>query len=101
MIDLLALAIGIVAGLRAMMALAAVSWAVRLGAIALGGSRLAFLGNGWFPWIFTVLAVGELIVDQLPAPPSRTQPSAFGARLVSGALSGAAIGAAGGSWKGG
>jgi len=45
----------------------------------------------------SVLALGELVTDQLPSTPSRTVPMQFGARIVSGALSGAAIGVAGGS----
>ena len=38
-------------------------------------------------------ALVELVIDQLPTTPSRTVPVAFGARMVTGALSGAAIGA--------
>ena len=33
-----------------------------------------------------------LVIDQLPSAPSRKAPGGFGARIVSGALSGAAIG---------
>jgi uncharacterized membrane protein len=43
------------------------------------------------------LAVVELVTDQLPSTPSRTVPVQFGARLATGALSGAAIGSVGGS----
>ncbi|MGV3770829.1 MAG: DUF4126 domain-containing protein, partial [Sphingobium phenoxybenzoativorans] len=93
----LALAIGIVAGLRAMMAPAAISWAAHLGLIDLSGSWLAFLGYRFTPWIFTALAVVELITDQLPSTPSRKVPQQFGARLLLGGLSGAAIGASGGA----
>jgi uncharacterized membrane protein len=91
------LLIGVVAGLRAMMAPAAVSWAARLGWIDLSGTWLAFLGFAFTPWIFTVLALVELVTDQLPTTPSRTVPVQFGARLVSGGLCGAAIGAANGA----
>ena len=35
----------------------------------------------------------EFIIDQLPSAPSRKAPGGFGARIVSGALSGAALGA--------
>ena len=66
MIYLLALLIGVVAGLRAMMVPAMVSWAARFGAHRSGGTWLAFLGNAWVPWILTVLALGELVTDQLP-----------------------------------
>ena len=94
---LLALLIGVVAGLRTMTAPAAVSWAAQLGWLDLGGTWLAFLGYAWTPWIMSVLALGELVADQLPSTPSRTVPMQFGARIVSGVLSGAAIGVAGGS----
>jgi len=93
---LLALSIGVVSGLRAMTAPAAVSWAARLGWLDLGGTGLAFLGHVVTPWILTLLALGELVADQLPTTPSRTVPLQFGTRLVTGALSGAAVGAASG-----
>ena len=94
---LLAALIGVVAGLRTMMAPAAVSWAAHLGWINLGASPLAFLGYAWTPWILTALAIGELITDKLPSTASRKVPTQFGGRIVTGALSGAAIGAAAGS----
>ena len=97
MLYLLALLIGVIAGLRAMIAPAAVAWAAHLGWIDLSASPLAFMSHAWTPWIFTVLAVIELITDQLPSTPSRTVPMQFGARLVSGALCGACLGAAGGN----
>ncbi|HWS87704.1 MAG TPA: DUF4126 family protein [Pyrinomonadaceae bacterium] len=98
---LLALLIGVVAGLRAMTAPAAVAWAAYLGWLNLGGSWLAFLGNFWVRWILTALALVELVTDQLPSTPSRTVPVQFGTRIVMGGLSGAAVGASGGSWVGG
>jgi uncharacterized membrane protein len=94
---LLPLLIGIVAGLRAMTAPAAVSWAARVGWLNLAPTGLAFLASAITPWILTVLALGELVTDQLPTTPSRTVPVQFGARILSGGLSGAAIGAASGS----
>ena len=93
-----ALLAGIAAGSRTFIALAATSWAARLGYLDLGGSWLAFMGYAWTPWIFTLLALLEMVGDQLPSTPSRKVPVQFGARIVSGALSGAAIGASGGSW---
>jgi uncharacterized membrane protein len=98
---LLAFLIGGVAGLRSMTAPAAVSWAAYLGRLHLGGTWLAFLGYRWTPWILTLLAVGELVVDKLPSTPSRTAPMGFAGRIVTGALSGAAIGTAGGTMIGG
>jgi uncharacterized membrane protein len=94
----LALVAGIVAGSRTFTTPAAVSWAARLGFLHLDGTWLAFMGYGWTPWIFTILAIVEYITDQLPSTPSRKVPMQFGARIVSGALSGATIGASGGSW---
>src|SRR5271165_7023677 len=94
----LALIAGIVAGSRAFTAPAAASWAARLGHLDLAGTWFAFMGYSWTPWIFTALAVVELITDQLPSTPSRKAPMQFGARIVSGALCGATLGAAGGSW---
>jgi uncharacterized membrane protein len=94
---LLALLIGIIAGLRSMMAPAAVSWGARLGWLNLAPTGLAFLGAAITPWILTALAVGELVADQLPSTPSRTLPVPFGTRILSGGVSGAAIGAASGS----
>lgn len=98
---LLALLIGIIAGLRAMTAPAAVTWAVYLGRLDLSGTWLAFLDNVWARWILTALALVELVADQLPSTPSRTVPVQFGARLATGTVSGAAVGAAGGSWVSG
>jgi len=94
---LLALLIGVIAGLRAMTAPAAISWAAHVGILGLEGSWLAFMGYAWTPWIFTVLALGELVTDQLPTTPSRTVPVQFATRILTGALCGAAIGITTGS----
>ena len=91
---LLAVLIGVIAGLRAMTAPAAVSWAARLGWLNLAPTGLAFLGYAFTPWIFTALALVELVTDQLPKTPSRTVPVQFGTRILTGGLSGGAIGAA-------
>ena len=77
-----------------MMAPTMVSWAAHLGRLNLAGSWLNFFSSVWARGIFTLLAIVELVTDQLPTTPSRTVPVQFGARLVSGGLSGAAIGAA-------
>lgn len=87
----LAFLIGVVAGLRAMVAPAALAWAVWFGWLDVSGSWLAFLGWRFMPWLLTLLALAELVTDQLPATPSRKVPLQFGARLVSGAICGAAL----------
>ena len=97
MAALLALLIGVVAGLRTMTAPAAVSWAAALGWINLSASPLAFLGYAWTPWILSALALLELVGDKLPTTPSRKVPMQFGARILSGTLAGAALGVAAGS----
>jgi len=96
MIYLSALLIGVAAGLRAMMAPAVTSWAAHSGRLNLQGTPLAWMGAAITPWILTIAAVGELIGDQLPRTGSRTAPPQFIARIVTGALSGAAVGASGG-----
>jgi len=97
----LALLLGVVAGLRAMTAPAAVSWAARLGIIDLSGTWLSFLGHPAAPWVLTVLALGEFVTDQLPSTPSRKVPLQFGARVASGALCGWSLGVpAGVPWPG-
>ena len=92
MIIALCFLIGVIAGLRAMTAPAAVAWAAYGGWLPLAGTPLAFLGHVAAPWVFTALAVGELISDQLPTTPSRKVPIQFGTRIVAGALAGAALG---------
>ena len=97
MILVLSLLIGIVAGLRTMMAPAAVSWAAQSGGLDLSQSWLAFLGYRFTPWLFTVAALAELVTDQLPSTPSRKVPPQFGARIVMGALAGGALATPGGA----
>jgi uncharacterized membrane protein len=87
------LLIGVVSGCRTMMAPAAIAWAAWLGWIDLSTTWASFLGSGWAVLIFSVLALGELVTDQLPTTPSRKVPVQFGGRIVSGGFSGAALGA--------
>ena len=89
---ILALLIGVIAGLRALTAPAAVSWAAYLGLIHVQGTVLAFMGTTVTPYILTLLAIAELVTDQLPKTPSRKVPIQFGSRLVTGALCGATVG---------
>ena len=92
---LCAFLIGVVAGLRALTAPAAVSWAAWIGWLHLQNTPLNFLGYPATPYILTILAVGELIADQMPKTPSRKAPVGFIARIVTGGLCSAAFGAAG------
>lgn len=88
---ILACLIGIVAGLRAMTPIAAVSWAAHLGWLSLHGTWLSFLGASVTPYIATALALGELVTDKLPNTPSRKIPMQVGARLLTAAFCGAAV----------
>jgi uncharacterized membrane protein len=91
---LLALLIGIVAGLRSLTAPAVVAWAAYLQWINVSGHWLSWVGSLVAVIIFTLLAVGELVLDKLPKTPSRTAPPSFIARIVLGAFSGTVIGTA-------
>lgn len=101
MIYLFALLIGVVAGLRAFTAPAAVSWAAAIGWIDLSGTWASFMGATITPWILTLAALAELVGDKLPNTPSRKVPMQFGARILMGAFSGAVLGLVGGEWIGG
>lgn len=88
---LLAVCIGIVAGLRSMTAPAAVSLAAHLGWLNLSGSPLAFMGTLVAVIIFTAGALAEYVADLLPKTPARTTPGPLIARIVTGGLSGACV----------
>jgi uncharacterized membrane protein len=93
---LLCFLIGCVASLRSMMAPAIVCAAAYLQWVHLEGTPLAFMTNRVTLWIFTFLAISELIMDKLPQTPARTAPMGLIARAVTGGLSGAALAASGG-----
>jgi uncharacterized membrane protein len=93
----LAILIGVIAGLRSMTAPAFVAWGARLGWLRLEGTALAFLGSAVAAWLLVAFALGELVADKLPRTPSRTRPGPFAARILTGALSGAALTAATGA----
>ncbi|BBY15525.1 DUF4126 domain-containing protein [Mycolicibacterium litorale] len=98
---LLALLIGVVAGLRAFAAPAAVAWAAMLDWIILDGTWAQWLAHPITVTVLTILAIGELVTDQLPKTPSRKTPMQFVPRLVSGGFAGAVIGTAWGYTFGG
>jgi uncharacterized membrane protein len=101
MVYLVAFAIGVIAGLRALTPLAVVSWAAHQGRLHLENTWLAFLGYAFTPYILGLAAIGELVNDKLPKTPSRKAPPSFVIRVVTGAISGAAIGAQGQALLGG
>src|SRR6266481_8771666 len=87
--------IGTASGLRALIGLAAVSWAARYGILRLDHTWLAFLGYAFTPYILTLMAIGELVNDKLPKTPSRLIPPQFITRIAMSALCGLAIGLSG------
>jgi uncharacterized membrane protein len=87
-----AFVVGVACGLRALVGLAAISWAASNGNLPLQGTWLAFFGFRATPFITSLLGIFELVTDKLPKTPSRLVPPQFGARVLMGALTGAAIG---------
>jgi uncharacterized membrane protein len=87
----LALGIGFVAGLRSLLAPAAVAWAVRLGWMNLHDSPFAFIESNVALATFSLLAVGELVADLFPGIPRRTALLPLLARIVSGGFCGACL----------
>jgi uncharacterized membrane protein len=94
---LFAFLIGCVCGLRSMTAPAVVAWGAHMGWLHLDGSWLAWVANKISLVVFSLLAIGELIADKLPFIPGRTQPGPLGARIVFGAICGAALSLSGGA----
>jgi uncharacterized membrane protein len=90
---LLALLIGVVAGLRALTPPAVVAWGAALGWLSVDGTWAQWVGHPITVTVLTILLVVELVTDQLPSTPSRTVPAQFIARLVTGGFAGAVIGA--------
>lgn len=97
MVLLLAVGIGVVAGLRSLTAPAVVCWMAHFHVLNLQDSHLRFMGSTIAVAVFTLLALVEIINDKLPKTPSRTTAVPLTARILMGALSGAAFGAAGAS----
>jgi uncharacterized membrane protein len=89
--------LGLVAGLRSMMQLAAVSLAADSGRLVLANGAFSFLRYPASAWIFSIFAAGELIADKLPVVPSRKQVFPFAVRILSGAIAGGAVGASAGA----
>lgn len=88
---------GTVAGMRTMMPLVMLSWAINLDILPLKATQIGFMGRPLAVIFFTLAAVAELVGDKLPITPSRKTPPQFGARIVTGTFSGAALGLASGS----
>jgi uncharacterized membrane protein len=86
-----AFGIGLVAGLRSLLAPGVVAWAVRLGWLNLHGSPFAFLELNLALVGLSVLALGELVADLLPFVPKRTAVLPLVARMISGGFCGGCL----------
>ncbi|MGB6267215.1 MAG: DUF4126 family protein [Candidatus Acidiferrales bacterium] len=91
---LLALLIGFFAGLRSLTPAAVVTWAAHLGWMKFD-RPLAWMASAVAVGFFTILALVELVTDKLPKTPARTAPPGMIARILLGALAGAAVAMAG------
>jgi uncharacterized membrane protein len=98
---LMALLIGVVAGLRSLTAPAVIAWAAFLTWFNMQGTWAAWVGNIITVVVLSVLAVAELVNDKLPKTPARTAPPVFVVRIILGAFAGAVIGTAWGYRWGG
>jgi uncharacterized membrane protein len=92
---LLAFLIGVVDGLRCLTPPAVVAWAARRNWINLNNTLLSFMGSTVAIVLFTLLAIAELVTDQLPSTSSRLKPVGLIARIILGGLSGASVAASG------
>jgi uncharacterized membrane protein len=92
---LLAFLIGVIAGLRSLTAPAVVAYGAHKGWLNLTGTQLAWMGALWALIFFVLLAIVELITDQLPSTPPRTKAPGLIARILMGGLAGACVAVAG------
>jgi uncharacterized membrane protein len=83
--------IGLAAGARALTPLAVVSQAAGRGALRERGGAASWLGHPLAAAGIKTLAAGELWGDKLHSAPDRIVPAGLFARLLTGALSGAAL----------
>jgi uncharacterized membrane protein len=80
--------LGLATGLRSMTPMAVLCWFSYLAFLPVGGSWAAWTAGRPAVVIFTVLAIGELIVDKLPRTPNRIAAGPLLVRLVLGGLVG-------------
>jgi uncharacterized membrane protein len=94
LVIVLALLIGVIAGLRALTAPAVVAWGAFLGWIDVEGKWSEWMAHPITVTVLTIFLVVELVTDQLPKTPSRKTAPQFITRLIMGAFAGAVIGSA-------
>lgn len=80
--------LGLATGLRSMTPIAVLCWFSYLGYLPVEGTWASWTAQIAAVAVFTVLAVGEYVVDKLPRTPNRTSAPPLIARLVCGGLVG-------------
>jgi uncharacterized membrane protein len=80
--------LGLATGLRSLTPMAVLCWFAYLGYLPVDGTWASWTARVPAVAIFTVLAVGEFVVDKLPHTPNRIAPGPLLARLVLGGLAG-------------
>jgi uncharacterized membrane protein len=98
MIYVLLFLIGVVAGHRAGMALAAVAIGAALGWIEVAPTWAGFAGNIVVVVVFVLLAIAEAWRDKQPGTGSRLEVRSLVVRAIAGALAGAVMGLPSGNW---
>lgn len=90
-----AVALGVVAGMRSQLPAALLAWRQAQGALPerVAGPGRIFRRRGMVP-LLALTAVGELVADKLPEPPSRTEAGPLLGRLSLGATAGAGVASA-------
>jgi len=73
--------LGVATGLRSLTGIAVLCWFAYLGYLPVGGTWASWTASVAAVAVFTVLAIGEYIVDKLPHTPDRTAPGPLLARL--------------------
>jgi uncharacterized membrane protein len=85
--------LGTLTGFRTLTPMAVLCWFAYTGHLSVEDTWASWTGKLWVAIAFTVLAVGELIVDKLPKTGDRTAPLPLVARLSMGGLIGAIVAA--------
>jgi uncharacterized membrane protein len=83
--------LGLVTGMRTMTAMMVLCWFAYGGYLPVDGTWASWSGKLVTAIAFTVLAIGEYVVDKLPKTPNRTSPGLLIARLVFAGLVGAIV----------
>jgi uncharacterized membrane protein len=91
---LLAVALGMCAGLRSLVAPTALAWAAQFAFPGLKGTPFWFFASPITAYVLAALACAELVGDKLPFTPSRLTAAPLATRVVMGLVCGSALFAA-------